>query len=104
MILFLVIGIPLILKQNKTITNIFAIKKDWVSKDSTEKGEREITWSMPENVMSFSFVHLLDERTKNNLPFFLKLQSGMYFKGLYDFWLRKVSFVKFQDVVFTIRE
>lgn len=101
-----IIGIPwliIILRWNKTITNILAIKKSWITKDEQSEGSRQITWSLPENEIGFSFLHLLSADKKKNLSLLLKLQSGLYFQKLYK-WLRKMSPVKFQDIVFTIKD
>jgi len=99
----LAIFVPIILGWTKTEANILAIDKSWITDTKEEEGATHITWSLPQDAyVGFSFVHLLSDEKKRELPLMEKFKSGEFF----PFAKKLGSVIGFNtnDVIFSYRE
>jgi hypothetical protein len=97
------IFVPIILKFNSTEANILAIDKSWITDTRKEEGATHVTWTLPQDAyMGFSFVNLLSEDKKKELPLMERFKSGEFLPFAKKFG--SVFGFNTNDVIFSYRE
>lgn len=100
LIIFFTISLYLVLNFNRTNSNILAIKKEWITEKSEKNNEHILKWSLPNNEIGFSILHLLPKDKQDKLPFYLKFQSGLWASSLFPF-LKRISPVNLTENAYT---